>query len=170
MKLTENLLPRALRLFLILFVTGLFGPALSTSLSAEQSLAEKTSETVKDATRATSDSVESLMNKIDANGLSDRSPEELGGLVIIALLVGSMIGVLPKLKSLGMGRLAKFLLGLAGAVVGSLAVRTLDISFDWGLAIISYEELLFSVIGAIVLVVLGRAVGKAMSSKGKSGK
>ena len=168
MKVMQNWLPAVVRLIALTVLLAIMAPGLSTPLSAaDPSLAEKTSETVKDATEATSEGVESMMQKIDESSLSNRSPEQIGGLVILAFLVGSMIGFLTRLKNTGLGRIGRFLLGLAGAFVGTMVVAVFGLNFGWGIAVISYEELLFSFVGAILLVALGRYISKSMSGKGK---
>ncbi len=168
MKLMQNRLPALVRLIVLTALLAMVSPGISSSLyAADPTLAEKTSETVKDATQATSEGVESMIQKFDENGLSDRSPEQIGGLVILAFLVSSMVGFLTKLKTTGLGRIGRFLLGLAGAFVGTMVVAVFGINFGWGIAVISYEELLFSFIGAILLVALGRYISKSMSGKGK---
>jgi uncharacterized membrane protein YeaQ/YmgE (transglycosylase-associated protein family) len=48
------------------------------------------------------------------------------------------------------------LLGLAGAIIGGIIVRMRDFDFGWGPVLIRYEELFFSFVGAVVLVVIGR--------------
>jgi uncharacterized membrane protein YeaQ/YmgE (transglycosylase-associated protein family) len=61
------------------------------------------------------------------------------------------------------------LLGLAGAFVGGLVVHLANLDFGWGPVLIRYEELLFALLGAIVLVVLAkllrRSSTKAPASK-----
>ena len=80
-------------------------------------------------------------------------------------LVGGVAGSLTRLKPTGAGHLGRLFLGLAGAFLGGIVVHVGNFNFGWGPVLIRYEELFFSLVGAILLVALGRIVRSRMKKK-----
>jgi uncharacterized membrane protein YeaQ/YmgE (transglycosylase-associated protein family) len=146
-------------------------------------LVEKTKETVNDATTAVTDSVkdatksvqdagrsavdsfQSLWSRVDDSRLKNRTRDEIVAWVIMGVLVGSLAGMFTSLKSSGAGQVGRLLLGLAGALLGGMAVHVTQINFGWGPVLIRYEELLFSLAGAIALVVAARLIRSRAQKK-----
>lgn len=64
--------------------------------------------------------------------------------------------MLTSLKTTGLGKLGRLLLGLTGAFVGGMAVHVGRIDFGMGPVLIRYEELLFSLVGAVLLIIGAR--------------
>jgi len=140
--------------------------------AAEQSMSDKvsqaaedTSEAVKDASRATEEAAQDLWDRIDANRLKNRTPDEIAAWVIMGVLVGAIAGMATSMRSTGLGRVGQLLLGLAGAFFGSMVVKVAALDFGWGLAIIRYEELLFAFGGAILLLVIVKLVRSGTKKK-----
>ena len=69
------------------------------------------------------------------------------------------------LKTSGAGRLGRLLLGLAGALLGGMVVHVVRIDFGWGPVLVRYEELLFSLIGAMFLIIMARLIRSSATKK-----
>ena len=118
----------------------------------EPAVVTKTKEAVTKAGRSAADQVEQLWNKIDAARLKNRTKDEIVAWVIMGALVGAVAGMMTNLKPSGLGKAGRLLLGLTGAFLGGIVLRVSKLDFGWGVAIIRYEELTFSLVGAILLL------------------
>lgn len=125
---------------------------------AAESTVEKAEATVTQTTETVKDTFEHLWKKIDESRLKNRTPDELAAWVIMGVLVGALAGMVTSLKATSLGALARLGLGLAGAFIGGIAVRVSQIDFGWGPVLIRYEELAFSFVGALLLIVASRLV------------
>ena len=126
---------------------------------------QETSAAVEKAGAAAADTAKSLWQRVDEARLKNRTPDELVAWVIMGALVGAVAGMMTTLKSTGMGKFGRLLLGLAGAFLGGIIVHVGQFDFGWGPVLIRYEELLFSLLGAILLIVLGRFIRSRMKKK-----
>ena len=142
---------------------SLFGAEDKTMSEKAQSLTKEAEVKLSDAGTAVSDTASDLWRKFDSARLKNRTRDEIVAWVIMGVLVGAVAGMFTSLKTTGMGKAGRLLLGLAGAVIGGVVVRMRDFDFGWGPVLIRYEELFFSFVGAVVLIVLG----KFLSSKSK---
>ncbi len=148
---------------LLLVFTCLAGrPALAAD---EPGLVTKTKETAQETTaavaqagRSAADEADQLWQRIDAARLKNRTPDEMAAWVIMGVLVGALAGMMTSLKPTGLGKLGRLLLGLSGAFLGGIVVRVTQLDFGWGPVLIRYEELAFSLFGAIVLLLLARFI------------
>lgn len=137
--------------------------AVAASAADEASVTDKAKEAVKetsqavtDAGRVAADSFEHLWHRVDESRLKNRTPDEVVAWIIMGVLAGAVAGMFTSLKTTGLGKLGRLLLGLGGALIGGIVVHAANINFGWGPVLIRYEELLFSFLGAILLIVLGR--------------
>jgi uncharacterized membrane protein YeaQ/YmgE (transglycosylase-associated protein family) len=121
-------------------------------------VARKTSEAVQDASSSAADKMKDLWRRIDAARLDNRTRDEVVAWVIMGVLVGALAGTMTSFKPTGFGKLGRLLWGLAGAFLGGMLVHVAKFDFGWGPVLIRYEELLFSFLGAIVLLLLGRII------------
>ena len=133
--------------------------------AAVQGAAKDAKESVQDAGRAVGKSFENLWQRVDESRLKHRNRDEIVAWVIMGVLVGAVAGMFTSLKSTGAGKVGRLFLGLAGAFIGGLVVKLAQINFGWGPVLIRYEELLFSLIGAIVLLVVARLIRSAARKK-----
>lgn len=147
---------------LILLLAGL---SVTTAQAAEPTLSDKaqevvrdTSSAVKDAGRTAAEGAKSLWQQIDAARLGNRTPDQIVAWILVGLLVGSAAGMLTTLKPTGLGKLGRLLLGLAGAFLGGIAVQFWKFDFGWGPVLIRYEELFFSLVGAVLIVIIGKLI------------
>jgi uncharacterized membrane protein YeaQ/YmgE (transglycosylase-associated protein family) len=95
---------------------------------------------------------------IVAARLKNRTPDDIVAWVIMGVLVGAVAGMMTSLRSTGLGKVGRLLLGLAGAFLGGIVLRVSKLDFGWGPVLIRYEELAFSLVGAIVLLVLAKFI------------
>jgi uncharacterized membrane protein YeaQ/YmgE (transglycosylase-associated protein family) len=140
--------------------------------AAEETLQDKTKATVKDAsaavedaTKSASESLKNLWHRIDEARLKNRTPDQLVAWALMGVLVGGVAGAMTTFKPTGLGKVGRLLLGLAGACLGGIVVHVANLNFGWGPVLIRYEELLFSLLGALLLIVLGKAIASAAKRK-----
>ena len=156
---------------LVLILAYLVGqPAIGADTSVADKANEAAKETtaaVQDAGRAVAADAENLWKRIDSARLKNRTPDEIVAWVIMGLLVGAVAGMVTSLKPTGMGQLGRILIGLAGAFLGGIVVRLTNLNFGWGPVLIRYEELFFSLLGAIILVLLARLISSRSKLKPK---
>jgi uncharacterized membrane protein YeaQ/YmgE (transglycosylase-associated protein family) len=131
---------------------------LPTAGADEPTVVTKTKDAVTKAGRSAADQAEELWQKIDAARLKNRTPDEIVAWVIMGVLVGAVAGMMTSLRSTGLGKVGRLLLGLAGAFLGGIVLRVSKLDFGWGPVLIRYEELAFSLVGAIVLLVLAKFI------------
>ena len=118
---------------------------------------------IKDASESAERSLENIWKRIDTQRLKNRTPDQIVAWVIMGVLVGAVAGMAAGLKSTGLGKLGALMLGLVGASIGGIIVQVGRLDFGWGPVLIRYEELLFSFVGALFLI----AVGKYLRSKSR---
>jgi uncharacterized membrane protein YeaQ/YmgE (transglycosylase-associated protein family) len=154
---------------LVLVLTCLTArPALGADepavVTKTKEVAQETTAAVAQAGRSTADQAEQLWQRVDAARLKNRTPDEVVAWVIMGVLVGALAGMMTNLKPTGLGKLGRLMLGLAGAFLGGIAVRVTGLDFGWGPVLIRYEELAFSLLGAILIIVLARFI-RSLSKK-----
>ncbi len=132
--------------------------SLPARAAEEPSKTEQAKESIEEAGRASMESVETLGKRIEANRLKNRSRDEIISWVLMGVLVGSIAGAATRLNCSLLGKVGKIALGLAGAFLGGMVVRVAEINYGWGAMQASYEELLFSLAGAILLLLAGRYI------------
>ena len=160
---------RRLVTFAIL-LTGLVGPlrfaaeAAGTTEKAKE-VARETAVAVEGAGVAAADAAKGLWQRIDEARLKNRTPDEVVAWVIMGLLVGAVAGMMTTAKPTGLGKLGRLALGLAGAFLGGIVVRVGRFDFGWGPVLIRYEELFFSLVGAILIVAAGRIIRSRVKRK-----
>ena len=101
---------------------------------------------------------ENLWRRVDEGRLKNRTRDEVVAWVIMGVLVGAVAGMMTRLKPTGLGLMGRLLLGLGGACLGGLVGHLTKIDFGLGPVLIRYEELLFSLVGAILLIVVVRMI------------
>ncbi len=122
-------------------------------------------EAVTDATRTASEKFHDLWRRVEDSRLKNRTRDEIVAWVIMGVLVGAVAGMMTSLKTTGLGKLGRLLLGLTGAFLGGVAVHVTNVDFGMGPVLIRYEELLFSFAGAIVLLIVARLLRSGATKK-----
>ena len=125
----------------------------------------ETSAALTDAGTAAADTARDLLQRVDEARLKNRTRDEIVAWVIVGVLVGALAGLMTTRKPPGSGRFSRLLLGLAGAFLGGIVVHVGRFDFGWGVVIIRYEELLFALLGAILLVILGKLIRSGVKKK-----
>lgn len=135
--------------------------------AAKEVVRETTAE-VEQAGQAAAETARTLWQRIDEARLKNRTPDELVAWIIMGILVGAVAGMMTPLKPSGAGKLGRLFLGLAGAFIGGIVAHVGQFDFGWGPVLIRYEELFFSLFGAILIVVVGRWIhARTAKKKGK---
>ena len=133
--------------------------AADQSIEAQaKEAAKKTSDAVQEASASASDKMKELWHRIDEARLTNRTRDEIVAWIIMGVLVGALAGTMTSLKSTGSGKLGRLVWGLAGAFLGGIIVHVTQLNFGWGPVLIRYEELLFSFLGAIILLLIGKFI------------
>jgi uncharacterized membrane protein YeaQ/YmgE (transglycosylase-associated protein family) len=130
-----------------------------------QDAAKETTTAVEKAGTAVADEAKSLWQRIDAARLKNRTPDEIVAWFIVGVLVGAVAGMMTKLKQSGMGAMGRLVLGLVGSFLGGIAVRVFKIDFGWGPVLIRYEELVFALLGAIIILVIWKLISSRSKKK-----
>jgi uncharacterized membrane protein YeaQ/YmgE (transglycosylase-associated protein family) len=113
---------------------------------------------IGDAGRSVTDGFKNMWTRVDEKRLKNRTRDEIVTWVIIGTLVGAIAGLFTSLPATFAGRIGRLLLGLVGAFFGGIVVHVAQIDFGWGPVLIRYEELLFALAGALLLVLLARVL------------
>jgi uncharacterized membrane protein YeaQ/YmgE (transglycosylase-associated protein family) len=133
--------------------------------AAVEGAVKDASNAVTDATRTAGEKFHNLWRRVDESRLKNRTPDEIVAWVIMGVLVGAVAGMMTSLKTTGLGKLGRLLLGLAGAFLGGVVVHLTKVDFGMGPVLIRYEELLFSFAGAIVLLIAARLLRSGAKKK-----
>lgn len=109
--------------------------------------------------------VTTLQSRISDNNPLNRTRDENVAFVLMGILVGSAAGMFSKIRCSGLGIAGRLGLGLGGAFIGGMVVRVAQINFGWGTVTMGYEELLFSLLGAVFIVAISRGIQYQMRKK-----
>ena len=164
-RLTQRLLIAYAIFLLALFsINDLRGADSGIGQKAED-VAHQTSTAVQNAETATVDTAKSLWQRIDSARLKNRTPDQIVAWVIMGVLVGAVAGMMTSLKPGGAGYVGRLALGLIGAFIGGIIAQVGNFNFGWGPVLIRYEELFFSLVGAIFIVVLAKFIRSRTTKK-----
>ena len=131
----------------------------------DASVGEKSKEAVSQSAQNVSDGVSTLQTKISENSLLNRTRDENVAFVLMGVLVASVAGMFSKVGYTVLGIAGRLVLGLGGAFIGGMVVRVAELDFEWGTVTMGYEELLFSLLGAVAIVAVSRGVQRQMRKK-----
>ena len=115
---------------------------------------------IQDAGQAAEAKMQQLWRRIDERRLKNRTTDEIVAWVIMGLLVGGLIHQFSKLN-----KVATLLLGLAGAFTGGIIANVAPIDLGLGPILIRYEDLLASLIGGIVILLVARWLASRRAAK-----
>jgi uncharacterized membrane protein YeaQ/YmgE (transglycosylase-associated protein family) len=124
----------------------------------EASATEQGSKAVSQSAQAVTAGITTLQERVSDNRLVNRTSDDIVAFVLMGVLVASISGIFSKIGYSGLGMAGRIGLGLVGAYMGSMVVRVAKIDLGWSEVIMSYEELLFSLLGAVVIVALSRFI------------
>ncbi|VGO15427.1 hypothetical protein PDESU_04010 [Pontiella desulfatans] len=143
-------------------ILALASPCLAAD---DASPAQKSKEAVSRSAQNVSDGVATLQTRISDNRLVNRTRDENVAFVMMGVLVASVAGMFSKVGCTGLGIAGRLVLGLGGAFIGGMVVRVAEIDFAWGTITIGYEELLFSLLGAVAIVAASRGIQYQLKKK-----
>ena len=126
---------------------------------------DEVTDAVKDAGQSAADSFKTLWSRAD---FTNRTRDEIVAWVIMGVLVGAVAAMFAGPKTSGAGRLGRLMLGLGGALVGGTVVHVARLDFGWGPVLVRYEELLFSLAGAVFLIIVARLIHSSATKKSAS--
>jgi uncharacterized membrane protein YeaQ/YmgE (transglycosylase-associated protein family) len=131
---------------------------LAPSRTCAQTVAEKasaavseTKEEIKDAGKAAEGKLGQLWQRIDEARLKNRTPDEIVGWLIMGLLVGGILARATELR-----RWSALAFGLIGAFLGGIVAHVTELDLGLGPVLIRYEDLLVSLVGAVVILLAAR--------------
>lgn len=130
---------------------------------AAESLNEKVTSAAAGAKQSIDEAGKAAANELDklwGQTVRNRTPDEVVAWVIMGLLVGGVLAQFMKVK-----RGVAFFLGLVGAILGGIVVHVTKVNLGLGPVLIRFEDLLFSLVGSVLLVVAIRLVTKPKQPK-----
>jgi uncharacterized membrane protein YeaQ/YmgE (transglycosylase-associated protein family) len=131
----------------------------------DASVKEQASEAVNESAQAVAEGFSELQNRMTENRLANRTSDEIVAFVLMGVLVASITGMFSKTRGSGLDIMGRLGLGLCGAFVGGMLVRIVPIDYEWGEVVLTYEEFLFSLLGAIVIIILPLLIKQLMKSR-----
>jgi len=174
--MTPNKLPapRLTRLSTaIALAVAMFAACFCTTfeLGAADSVSEKVGAVASDAeqqiteaSKAAESKIQELWRRIDERRLKNRTADQLVAWVIMGLLAGGLIHQFSKLR-----KVSTLLLGLVGAFVGGIIANVIQLDLGLGPVLIRYEDLVASLAGGVVIVLVARWLA-SRKSKGSANK
>jgi uncharacterized membrane protein YeaQ/YmgE (transglycosylase-associated protein family) len=160
-------LPKAIIAGMLLALASLAAPVSAQNQTEDlvnqtKAAAQTAAERVQDAGAAAAEEARNVWSRISDSRLKNRTFDELLAWLIIGVMVGALAGMFTSPNSTGVGKLGRLGVGLAGAFLGGMIVRVMQIDFGWGPVLIRFEEVLFSIVGAVLLVVVMRLIRSKM--------
>lgn len=140
----------AMMLFLLLGGGGRLAAA-ETVTEKVGAAASEAGEKLQEAGAAAKSGLESLWERIDAQRLKNRTPDQIVAWVIVGLLVGALLNQFNS----RLNKWTNLLLGLAGAFLGGIVASLTGFDLGLGPVLIRYEELLFALAGGVVIALIG---------------
>ena len=114
--------------------------------------AQNTKATVQEAGAAAVNKIDEIWRRVDERRLKNRTRDEFVAWILVGLLVGNFIGMLSAKPSTLPQRLGTVVGGLIGAFAGGIVAHVCQLDLGMGPVLIRYEDLLFSVVGGLLLV------------------
>jgi uncharacterized membrane protein YeaQ/YmgE (transglycosylase-associated protein family) len=161
---TENatLVHRCWRIHASVFLASLLCLAalacLAPSRASAQTVGEKasaaateTKENIQDAGKTAAGKLEQLWQRVDEARLKNRTPDEIVAWLIMGLLVGGILA-----RTTDSRRWSAFAFGLIGAFLGGIVAHVTELDLGLGLVLIRYEDLLFSLVGGVLILLAAR--------------
>jgi len=102
------------------------------------------------------DKISQVWQRIDESRLKNRTGDEIVAWVLMGLLVGAMAGLVSIARTGVAQRFGAVALGLFGAFLGGMVAHVFQLDFGMGPVLIRYEDLLLSISGGLLLILVFR--------------
>jgi uncharacterized membrane protein YeaQ/YmgE (transglycosylase-associated protein family) len=132
-------------------VTEQVGTAANDAKKSVETAASDAKQAVEDAGRSVSWKLDEIWSRIDERRLKNRTRDEIVAWVIMGVLAGGLAGLFRGVRTSGQ-QLGDIALGLVGALLAGFIVNVAQLDMGLGPVLIRYEDLLFAMIGAVVLM------------------
>lgn len=119
-------------------------PAAGERMAAATNQAK---EFIQEHGQAAVESVQTLWQRIDEKRLKNRTADEVVAMVIMGMLVGGLLYRFGK-----RGPVMSVIFGLIGAFIGGIVANVTQVNLGLGPILITYEDLLFSLLGAVLMI------------------
>jgi uncharacterized membrane protein YeaQ/YmgE (transglycosylase-associated protein family) len=129
------------------------------------SAADSAKASIEETGSAAADKIGQIWKRIDERRLVNRTPDEIVAWVIMGVLVGAVAGLFSIMRTSAIQRFWALGLGLIGAFIGGIVAHVAQLDFGLGPVMIRYEDLLLSLVGGLLLIVVVRFI--AARRKGK---
>lgn len=127
------------------------GTAAKETQKQVEAAAADAKEAVEDTSRTAVNKIEEVWRRIDEKRLKNRTADELAAWAIMGILAGSLAGLFRGVRTPGQ-QLGDIALGLVGALLAGFVVNVAQLDLKLGPVMIRYEDLLFSLGGAMILM------------------
>jgi hypothetical protein len=137
-------------------------PASAAAAAADpvSAVTAETGKMVQEASQNAGSKLEEVWRRIDERRLKNRTPDEIVAWVLIGLLVAGLIHHFSKLN-----KVATLLLGLGGAFLGGIIGNLAGLNLGMGPVLIRYEELIASLVGGILIIIVARMLAARREPK-----
>ncbi len=112
-------------------------PSLSRVLLLAQ---EQTGEVANEVAEEVAETVRSI------------TADEIAAWLLTGLLAGAIAAAIFTRTPRGFGVVGNLVIGLVGAFIAGLVTEFVHLEFDWGDIVIGFDELLFALIGSIIVL------------------
>ena len=126
---------------------------------------ESAKATAQDVSKAATDKIGQIWQRIDERRLENRTRDEIVAWVIMGVLVGACAGLLTIFRTSAGQRFVTLAIGLLGAFVGGIIAHVAQLDFGMGPVLIRYEDLLLSLIGGLLMLVTFKFVAARRRGK-----
>ena len=102
---------------------------------------------IQETGQAAVEKVQTLWQRIDEKRLKNRTPDEIVAMVVVGMLTGGLLYRFGK-----RGQVMSIIFGLIGAFIGGILANVTKLDLGLGPILITYEELLFALLGAVLMI------------------
>ncbi len=102
---------------------------------------------IQEQGQAAVDKIQTLWQRIDEKRIKNRTPDQIVAMVVMGMLAGGLL-----YRFGGRGQVSSILLGLVGAFIGGMIANVSKLDLGLGPVLITYEDLLFTLLGAVLII------------------
>ncbi len=102
---------------------------------------------IQETGQAAVDRIQTLWQRIDEKRIKNRTPDQIVAMVVMGMLAGGLLYRFGK-----RGQVSSVMLGLVGAFIGGMIANVSKLNLGLGPVLITYEDLLFTLFGAVLII------------------